>query len=196
MATVWGTTGPDLQVINVPTAGQGNVTMEAIQVADDIAPGDYDGQPVKWDGAAYVPLPLGQYLVYSGISIYGEVQVRGLDPSDNGGILLVSAAVCALDNNFGGEVRIASTGGHVFAYPFGYTGISVPVNSTGFIGAPDSGGNAQLMVTTGLVADVPAIGFLGADVVVRQSITGATTQDQVDSLVTALVALGLVTDDR
>lgn len=45
--------------------------------------------------------------------------------------------------------------------------------------------------------DHPTIGFLGVDPPVpRQSITGATTQDQVDSLVAALVALGLATDDR
>jgi hypothetical protein len=41
------------------------------------------------------------------------------------------------------------------------------------------------------------IRFLDADTPVpRQSITGTTTQEQVDSLVAALAALGLVTDDR
>jgi hypothetical protein len=40
------------------------------------------------------------------------------------------------------------------------------------------------------------LGFFGAPPVERPSIVGATTQLQVDSLVAALVALGLVTDDR
>lgn len=40
------------------------------------------------------------------------------------------------------------------------------------------------------------LGFFSASPVARPSITGATTQDQVDSLVAALTALGLVTDDR
>lgn len=39
-------------------------------------------------------------------------------------------------------------------------------------------------------------GFFGAAPVVKQSITGATTQLQVDSIVAALVAFGLVSDDR
>lgn len=42
----------------------------------------------------------------------------------------------------------------------------------------------------------PTLGFFAVPPVLRQSITGATTQDQVDSLVAALAALGLVTDDR
>lgn len=46
------------------------------------------------------------------------------------------------------------------------------------------------------VSDNPLFGAMGATPVGRQSITGATTQTQVDSLVTALVNLGFVTDDR
>src|SRR5690606_42132918 len=41
----------------------------------------------------------------------------------------------------------------------------------------------------------PTLGFFAVPPVLRQSITGATTQDQVDSLVAALAALGLVTDE-
>lgn len=44
--------------------------------------------------------------------------------------------------------------------------------------------------------DEATAGFLGAAPVPKQSITGATTQTQVDSLVAALVAFGLVSDDR
>lgn len=42
----------------------------------------------------------------------------------------------------------------------------------------------------------PAIGFFEATAVARPSITGATAQDQIDSLIAALAALGLVSDDR
>lgn len=42
----------------------------------------------------------------------------------------------------------------------------------------------------------PKMAFFGVPEVVRPSITGTTTQEQVDSLVAALAALGLVTDDR
>jgi hypothetical protein len=47
-----------------------------------------------------------------------------------------------------------------------------------------------------LGSDVWSLGFFGAPPVTRPSITGTTTQQQVDSLVAALTALGLVTDDR
>lgn len=44
--------------------------------------------------------------------------------------------------------------------------------------------------------DDTGLGFFGAPPVGQQSIVGVTTQDQVDSIVAALVALGFVTDDR
>jgi hypothetical protein len=44
--------------------------------------------------------------------------------------------------------------------------------------------------------DDTGLGFFGVSPVARQSIVGVTTQDQVDSIVAALVALGFATDDR
>jgi hypothetical protein len=41
-----------------------------------------------------------------------------------------------------------------------------------------------------------AVGFFGAAAVGQRSITGATAQDQIDSIVAALAAFGLATDDR
>ncbi len=61
---------------------------------------------------------------------------------------------------------------------------------------PDSGGTPTNNLTLSHDVDAPTVGFLGAGPVSRQSITGATTQDQVDSIVAALVALGLATDNR
>jgi len=43
---------------------------------------------------------------------------------------------------------------------------------------------------------VTKMAFFGAEPIARPSVTGVTTQDQVDALVDALVGLGLVTDDR
>lgn len=48
----------------------------------------------------------------------------------------------------------------------------------------------------GAVMRATAIGFFAASPVAQPTITGVTTQDQVDSLVAALVALGLVVDGR
>lgn len=62
---------------------------------------------------------------------------------------------------------------------------------------PNAAGNEEIQnVAFSHAGDVPTVGFLGAAPVPKQSITGATTQDQVDSLVAALVALGFVSDDR
>lgn len=68
-------------------------------------------------------------------------------------------------------------------------------SSYDFESTPNEVVNLRLGVTGTNGVD-PAIGFLGATLVGRQSITGSTTQEQVDSLVSALVALGLVSDDR
>ncbi|HTV19974.1 MAG TPA: hypothetical protein VMG12_14915 [Polyangiaceae bacterium] len=48
----------------------------------------------------------------------------------------------------------------------------------------------------GVDGATPTIGFLGAFAVARQSLTGLDLQAQIDSVVDALVALGLATDDR
>jgi len=60
------------------------------------------------------------------------------------------------------------------------------------------GGHVQLFAEGNPMVDASAteLGFFGAAPVVRPTITGATTQLQVDSLVAALVALGLVIDGR
>lgn len=199
MAKVWtATSGPDEQQCFLSTLGQGMIGMSAEEVGTIAGgDGDYTGQPLHWDGDDWSKLPLGQPLVFSLIRIEGEFQAQGLDVSSNGSFLILAPTVAALDNNFNGEARVSVTGGgNFFAYPLGYTGITVPANSTSFIGAQDSGGLQVFNAAFGLIADEAAAGFLGAPLVTRQSITGATTQDQVDSLVAALVAFGLVTDDR
>jgi hypothetical protein len=137
-------------------------------------------------------------------SFGGEVTILGAAWPDgvNGGRCVVSPGACSLGTN--GETiegRIATVyaalGGVVQVHSLGYTGVTVPENSTAQFSAEDPGDlTVKTQILLGLVGGQPAIGFLGANVTTRPSITGATTQDQVDSLVAALVALGLASDDR
>lgn len=64
--------------------------------------------------------------------------------------------------------------------------------------APEDAAEAGTNVADAFAAADVRVKKFGLDVspVAAQSITGASTQDQVDSLVAALVALGLATDDR
>ncbi len=129
-------------------------------------------------------------------SAVGEVTVYGAPYPDgtNGGRLVVSPGVCSLDNNDGGEVNMSSAlGGSVRVAPLGH--FSMPANTTHQLAA-DDGGDLETLMLLGLVGGAPALGFFGDGPVVRPSITGATTQQQVDSLVGALAALGLVVDAR
>jgi hypothetical protein len=84
-----------------------------------------------------------------------------------------------------GDVNVGSVGG-------GHYSISGPYHS---FGADFDGSNVEIL-RLGLEGDTPTIGFLGAARVSRPSITGSTTGEQIDSLVAALVALGLVSDER
>jgi len=116
----------------------------------------------------------------------------------------------------GGAVNITSTSGSceidaatVFDVE---AGSEADINSAGSIslGASTSlsagtPGGALFMDTThitltgaslGLASAGGLLGFYEAAPVVKQTITGVTTQDQVDSIVAALVALGLVIDGR
>lgn len=117
------------------------------------------------------------------------------DAGDNRGAVVSASPAFAGDPGSGGGVQIS--GG---ASDHGVAG-SVEI----FPGSTQDGTPGHFMVRTlfdGNLIDafsdaaVLKIGFLGAPAVARQSITGATTQLQVDSLVAALVALGFATDDR
>lgn len=99
----------------------------------------------------------------------GNVLISGgFSATGSGGIVLIQAGSGGVT---GGQIRLTtSTNGDFVEMNDGAT------KSIAFK-------NAQL-------------GFFNVAPVDRQSITGATTQLQVDSIVTALVNLGLVTDDR
>ena len=77
-------------------------------------------------------------------------------------------------------------------------GSFIHASPTGIRVVPESGGSATLESASAvrIRANGTGLGFFGATPVGVQSITGVLTQDQVDSIVAALVALGLVSDDR
>lgn len=170
-----------------------------------IAPGSYDGQPVKWDGAAYVPLTLGSLLSFNGFGFGGEDDFTGvvvdaatvvigskvdsslisLDSSGpNGALYLLSSAQSTVQAGNGGTVllqvstgaRIALTVEHVFTISEGAEDVEV--------------------MRFANVGGGPGIGVFGVEPVVQPSITGVTAQEQIDSIVEALSALGWASDNR
>ena len=129
-------------------------------------------------------------------SFFGEVTIFGAAWPDgvNGGRLYLSGASSSLSHNDGGEVEVSSAlGGTMRIAPFGH--FTMPTNATHLFGVEISG-DLETAMLLGIVGGAPAVGFLGAAPVTRPSITGTTTQQQVDSLVAALEALGLVSDGR
>lgn len=151
-----------------------------------IPPGSYVGQPVQWDGSAYVPLSPGlglALLALQGVPGFGQLTIQG-----DGGLVLASQSSIALD----GDSVYVETGAANYAMA------TFPDRAGGhvFRTVGDDGATFAENLRMGSAGLDPTIGFLGAAPVTRPSITGASTQDQLDSLVAALVALGLVTDDR
>jgi len=88
------------------------------------------------------------------------------------------------------------TGNHILQGQDGGNTCLFRVNSSGTISMAINGNDKFIAQPTGI--NIPdGIGFFGeGPITAKQSITGATAQDQIDSIVTALVTFGLVTDDR
>jgi hypothetical protein len=206
---------------------------------EPIAPGDYDGQPVKWNGAEYVPLALGDALVLAALASDGLFTIQSGDTmqliaAGAGGMLFQADAagfnLSTTDGEFSlnvgsglGILNLTSLGlaleavalslrtgdlQQVLSLSAGLAqlaGAVVQLNdatSASILTVDDeqiraqSPGGTFVFDTDGLRFNAAKIGFFGTDPVVPPTITGATTQLQVDSLVSALVVLGLVTDGR
>ncbi len=106
---------------------------------------------------------------------------RGNAGTQQGGTVMLQGGVSA--DGQGGDVQILTGVG---VAPGSFT---VQLGNTGWLAVVDDAGQPSATFTGKL-------GFFGAAAVAQQSITGATTQDQVDSIVAAGVALGFWTDDR
>ncbi|HEY3495622.1 MAG TPA: hypothetical protein VGK73_13085 [Polyangiaceae bacterium] len=152
---------------------------------DGLPEGSYTGQPVVWNGAEYVPtdpdFASRRFRIREIRDVSGqEGNALGIIASNDVGISINS-------NHAGDTNRIELLAG----------------NSSGSNGVLDlrrlvcslSLDAFQIMAASG-ENSAAEIGFLGATPAPRQSITGTTEQEQIDSIVTALVNLGLVTDDR
>lgn len=177
MALFWSVVaGEAEQQIEVPTTSVASVRMVAVEVPDvtPLPPGEYAGQPLVWDGdSAWGP---GASIVVSAIASQPDGQLT--IASGDGGMLLTS-----------GLAPINLSG----------PGCSVSLNINGANMAVSSTERLFLSVDGAPVfdADINGIAFLGkSGTVLAQSITGGTTQQQVDSLVDALTEFGLCSDGR
>jgi len=140
-----------------------------------IPDGSYVGQPVEWDGAAYVPLPPGDPLV-----------LNQIQPQVGQTLLLEgNAELIALDTT--GSIDLTSGDA--------LSGATIGLNAGASLNLV-SGGTMQLNANTSVQVSSTTLAFFNSDPVVKQTITGATAQLQIDSIVAALVAYGLAIDGR
>jgi hypothetical protein len=138
--------------------------------------GEYSGEPLVWDGAAWVPS--------NGVAVES---IQAVTPGENLSIVQLTNLniVAAGDVFFRGRApdpqasTLSMNGG----------GIVLEARAPGVVRIEQ---DASLRVRT----DATGLGFFDALPVGVQSITGALPQDQIDSIVAALVAFGLATDDR
>lgn len=145
----------------------------ASTVAGSLTPGSYVNQPLVWDGAAWIPCAGAA----AAQQFTGEDNTVNISlPTPVGGF----PTVCSWTVETANVLQVERD------------------NVTGLNRVQVVQRQASLWPAMFEAYDVgnPRAGFLGAVPVVQQSITGLTTQDQVDSLVAALVAFGFVTDDR
>lgn len=154
------------------------VNAQRTAVLQDVTPGtvlpdgEYDGEPFVWNGVEWGPQNI--------------VRVQAIQaPGAGDGIQIAADHVEFIVTN---DWTVQSNASSNF----------IVLDTTGMLLFADAGQTIGVVID-GLDrfrADATGIGFLGAAPVARQSITGATEQQQIDSIVAALVALGLATDDR
>jgi hypothetical protein len=161
---------------------------EVFDGGGSLPPGTYAGQPAAWNGAAWAPtssLKVDQIQSRNGF----ELGLSALNEDGVGisGLGLGPNAVLSAD----GTVSVYTGAGGIYQTAPGLEPVQHYFGS--YVEPPT---NVVVNLRMGAAVDDPTIGFLGAAPVTRRSITGTTTQEQVDSIVAALVALGLATDDR
>lgn len=152
--------------------------------------GDYPGQPLVWDGAAWVQLEPGLPAALN--------FVEGFVGPDSEYLELRSDAAALTD---GTRLRLQNDVAVLEGFVGGETLVSLavdPEDSAIRLEAVSPGAGFtrtifEIVCAAGIELQV---GFFGAPPAPQQSITGASTQEQVDSIVSALVAFGLVVDNR
>jgi hypothetical protein len=172
--------------------------------ATGIPDGSYVGQPVYWDGETYEPLPLDLPLIFSSIETPDGFRIRAprfvsvvaTDLSieiecTNGSIAATAGQDFTLNVASGTSLMTATVSGMVMRSPV------VQLTTTSALDFLTIAPSSIFMSTPGeMLFDSATLGFFAQTPTPRPTVTGATTQDQVDSVIAALVALGLVIDGR
>lgn len=206
---------------------QGGEFWQAGAPAAQIPAGSYVGQPVEWNGSAYVPLAIGDPLKFDAITatpaapfaLTADV-INLTDTTGQSNLHIVdslaslSATEARLQDPTNATIFSATAVAASIVSPFLNVGCTDgEVSMTGNLALTANGGTAAINLSAtqaqiilgsdGLLVDATGtnvkgtkLGFFNHAPVVRPAITGVTTQNQVDSIVAALVALGLVTDGR
>jgi hypothetical protein len=184
-------TGASTLVMNASAfAARGDV----VQIAENSAINFLTLTSSTWDGAG-VSVSLGST---SGAGL--ALNVAGVEIGCGTGQVL-RLQTSGLVRFEGGDsyAQLVATDSSVTVNDVGEIDISTPgacnISGSSSVSLAWSAG-AVNMTAAGIAIGAGSIGFFDAVPALQQSITGATTQDQVDSLVAALVALGLATDDR
>lgn len=173
-----------------------------------IPDGSYDGQPIKWDGASYVPLPLGNSLFCAGVGFPADSGYVGLfiSPDPSGGCFLTApvdtGTISLQADGPNGTLNLASTTLSVFQAGSGgmvslrvLPGARIELTTEHLFFVDESGEDIEVLRMANIGA-APGLGVFGAEPVGIRSITGATAQQQIDSIVAALVTLGFAADNR
>lgn len=145
--------------------------LTAAQVATlvGLSPGAYDGEPLAWNAG------LAQWQPRTFV-VVDNVDAQNVAGPGSALLLLRAQTVVNREDNY--QIGFLSgPGNHI---------------QTAIVG----GATCMQWVTDDATGTPKFRAFDNGTAVVRQSITGVTTQDQVDSIVSALVALGWVSDNR
>lgn len=137
--------------------------------------GTWPNQPLVWDGAAWIPSP-------NAVAVERHEAIN-----DNSTFLQIPTPVLG----FPTDVLLAIESATVINFRRDST---AGENTITFV----AGSTIEALQAISRDAGDPSIGFLGATPVLRQVLTAslANQQAQIDDIVTALVNLGLVTDNR
>ena len=174
--------------------------VESDSVGQTIPLGTYEGQPVHWDGDSWQPLPPGNTMVFNkwsndgpGIDEKIGVQLDGASGWIGIGVGEELVKDPALENAI--ELK-AGTSGIVISD----TGIKLDYAGNSLYLITETSHDFQIQGDSILKLTYEGgetrIGFFGATPVPVQSVTGTNEADTLESLITALVNLGLISDDR
>lgn len=142
--------------------------------------GEYAGQPLTWDGASeWVP---NNSVVVDAIASNPLSQLT-IAAGENGLQVSTGGVSSAIIQGGGGAQNLTLAETQANLAVSALARLVLTVNGSPVFDANDAG--------AGGIAFLGKVGCVGV-----QSITGATEQEQINSLVAALVAFGLASDDR